>query len=118
MIFINNFICFFNDLFKLFIWAANYYQHPIGEALFTALPSLLRKGEPAVASGIVHWQLTELGAELDPQTLKRAPKQHALIDFIGQHSNCIEEAKISALFSSAIRNQLQSKGHYVNVGFG
>jgi primosomal protein N' (replication factor Y) (superfamily II helicase) len=99
-----------SDLFKLFIWAANYYQHPIGEALFTALPSLLRKGEPAVASGIVHWQLTELGAELDPQTLKRAPKQHALIDFIGQHSNCIEEAKISALFSSAIRNQLQSKG--------
>ena len=23
------------SLFKLFIWAANYYQHPIGDALFT-----------------------------------------------------------------------------------
>jgi primosomal protein N' (replication factor Y) len=99
-----------SDLFSLFIWAANYYQHPLGEALFTALPSLIRKGEPAVASGIKHWQLTELGAKLHPQTLKRAPKQQALIDFIAQHSNCVEETKISALFSSAIRNQLQQKG--------
>ena len=99
-----------SDLFSLFIWAANYYQHPLGEALFTALPSLIRKGEPAVASGIKHWQLTELGAQLEPQTLQRAPKQQALIDFIAQHSNCIEESKISALFSSAIRNQLQQKG--------
>jgi primosomal protein N' (replication factor Y) len=33
------------DLLKLFSWAANYYQYPIGEALFTALPALLRKGE-------------------------------------------------------------------------
>ena len=99
-----------SDLFSLFIWAANYYQHPLGEALFTALPSLIRKGEPAVASGIKHWQLTELGAKLDAQTLKRAPKQQALIDFIAQHSNSVEESKISALFSSAIRNQLQQKG--------
>ena len=99
-----------SDLFSLFIWAANYYQHPLGEALFTALPSLIRKGEPAEASGIKHWQLTELGAQLDPQTLQRAPKQQALIDFIAQHSNCVEETKISALFSSAIRNQLQQKG--------
>ena len=99
-----------SDLFSLFIWAANYYQHPLGEALFTALPSLIRKGEPAVASGIKHCQLTELGAKLDPQTLKRAPKQQALIDFIAQHSNCVEESKISALFSRAIRYQLQQKG--------
>ena len=33
------------SLFNLFVWAAHYYQHPIGEALFTALPVLLRKGE-------------------------------------------------------------------------
>jgi len=30
------------SLFKLFNWAANYYHHPIGDALFTALPVLLR----------------------------------------------------------------------------
>jgi len=97
-------------LFELFIWAAAYYQHPLGEALFTALPSLLRKGEPAVTACIPHWRLTELGAELDTQTLKRAPKQQALLDFIKLHSSCVAESEISGLFSSTIRNQLRDKG--------
>ncbi|MGB2115598.1 MAG: primosomal protein N' [Porticoccaceae bacterium] len=99
-----------SELFKLFIWAANYYQHPIGEALFTTLPSLLRKGDPALAECITYYRLTKLGTELDSQTLKRAPKQQALIDFISQHANCVAESEIKALFSSAIRKQLQQKG--------
>ena len=34
------------SLFKLFIWAANYYQHPIGDALHSTLPVLLRRATP------------------------------------------------------------------------
>ena len=30
-------------LFNLFLWAAAYYQHPIGEALAAVFPSLLRQ---------------------------------------------------------------------------
>ena len=97
-------------LFELFIWAANYYQHPLGEALFTTLPSLLRKGEPAIPACIPHWKLTELGSNLEAKVLKRAPKQQALIDFIQQHSDCVAESEITALFSSTIRNQLKEKG--------
>ena len=99
-----------SELFKLFIWAANYYQHPIGEALFTTLPSPLRKGDPALAESIPYYRLTQLGTELDNQTLRRAPKQQALVDYIIQHSNCVAESEVSALFSSAIRKQLQQKG--------
>jgi primosomal protein N' (replication factor Y) (superfamily II helicase) len=32
------------DLFALLTWAAAYYHHPIGETLFTALPTWLRDG--------------------------------------------------------------------------
>ena len=99
-----------SELFKLFIWAAKYYQHPIGEALFTTLPALLRRGDLELAESITYYRLTQLGTELDNQTLRRAPKQQALIDYIIQHSNCVAESEVNALFSSAIRKQLQHKG--------
>ena len=102
-------------LFSLFIWAAHYYQHPLGEALFTALPSLLRKGEPAVASRITHLRLTALGSELDTQTLKRAPKQQALLAFLKQQSGAVAESELSSLFASSIRNKLKEKGFIESI---
>lgn len=35
------------DIYKLCQWATQYYQQPIGDVFFTALPSLLRKGKPS-----------------------------------------------------------------------
>ncbi|MFA5939020.1 MAG: primosomal protein N' [Sinimarinibacterium sp.] len=35
------------DLLAVCEWAADYYQHPLGEVCATALPSRLRRGEPA-----------------------------------------------------------------------
>lgn len=37
-------------LMALVGWAADYYHHPLGDALAQALPVLLRQGETAVAS--------------------------------------------------------------------
>ena len=34
------------DLLKFCLWAADYYHHPLGEVLHTALPALLRQGKP------------------------------------------------------------------------
>ncbi|MFL2530745.1 MAG: hypothetical protein ACJ0Q0_04240 [Porticoccaceae bacterium] len=99
------------DLFELFIWAANYYQHPLGEALFTALPSLLRKGDAAEKAMIVHWKISQSASELTPDTLKRAPKQQALLDFIQSHNGSVAESEINPLFSSTVRNQLRDKGY-------
>jgi len=52
-------------LFKLCQWAAEYYHHPLGEVFDTALPVLLRQGEPLASPGELRWRLTRLG-ELFP----------------------------------------------------
>ncbi|MFZ0468767.1 MAG: primosomal protein N', partial [Thiogranum sp.] len=51
------------ELLQLLRWAARYYQHPIGEALATALPVALRKTKPVAGDNATVWRLTELGRE-------------------------------------------------------
>ena len=69
-----------DSLFRLLRWAADYYQHPVGEVFDTALPVLLRQGEPLAAPGETRWVATRLG-QLYPLdgTIKRAPKQVAAL---------------------------------------
>jgi len=42
-------------------WLARYLHAPLGEVLATALPSLLRHGEPLPETAIQAWRLTETG---------------------------------------------------------
>jgi len=63
-----------DELFKLCLWAADYYHHPIGEVLHTALPVLLRQGESTSGS---HQRLIPLW--IDPEALSKAPRQRALV---------------------------------------
>lgn len=68
-----------SELLELCIWAADYYQCSAGEALQTALPVLLRQGEPAQLRGEAVFTLTTEGKGLPQGALKRAPKQAALL---------------------------------------
>ncbi len=61
-------------LWKLLLWAADYYHHPVGEVLHHALPVLLRQGELAERKTIPCWQLNTSN-EIDATSLKRAPRQ-------------------------------------------
>ncbi|MFT7091013.1 MAG: primosomal protein N' (replication factor Y) [Candidatus Azotimanducaceae bacterium] len=63
-----------NEVFKLCLWAADYYHHPIGEVLHTALPVLLRQGESTTGS---YQRLIPLWT--DPEPLSKAPRQRALV---------------------------------------
>jgi primosomal protein N' (replication factor Y) len=72
-------------LLKLLRWAADYYHHPLGEALAAALPKLAREGAPLQAS-IESWQLTALGeTALAAGEPRRAPRQRALLEALAQH---------------------------------
>ena len=46
------------SLFGLVRWAAGYYFYPEGDALMQALPTLLRKGQPAQFAHAILWRAT------------------------------------------------------------
>jgi primosomal protein N' (replication factor Y) len=59
---------------ELILWAARYYKHPPGEALFSALPVRLRRPSPPLEDGEPGWRLTPEGRR-GIACLTRAPKQ-------------------------------------------
>jgi len=84
------------DLLKLLQWASRYYQHPIGEVISTALPALLRTDHPSLVRGKKVWRLTEAGRELDVSSLKRAPRQQALMQQLQQNEK-LDAGDLSAI---------------------
>lgn len=95
-------------------WCSQYYQHPQGEVFSTALPAKLRKGEPNERPTLTHWKLTEEGINTDPTSLKRAPKQQALLMFM-QHAQAtapdkpLSELNLREQYNSSILKQLSKK---------
>lgn len=75
---------------ELMVWAARYYQHPIGQAINAALPVRLRRGESAELSGTTVWRLTADGREADPEAHRRAPVRQTLLRaFQGSHEGSL-----------------------------
>jgi primosomal protein N' (replication factor Y) len=69
----------------LLVWAAQYYHHPIGEVLASALPKALRLGASAIASE-ERWSTTSDGMQARASgEPRRAPRQRALLEFLGAH---------------------------------
>lgn len=56
-------------------WASQYYQHPLGETIATALPKKLRNGDSTQINHPQKWQITVQAKGLPETALKRAPKQ-------------------------------------------
>ena len=85
------------DVLALLNWAQRYYHHPPGEVFATALPVLLRQGEPAAPPVISPlWRITPAGhtALAEAATLRRAPAQRLLLEHLAQ---CPDGAEAEAL---------------------
>ena len=87
---------FTNDTLTLCLWAADYYQCSEGDALYTALPALLRQGEAAELRSETCWQMTTEGKGLPVGALKRAPKQAQLLAAL-QEQGKLSRSDIAAL---------------------
>jgi primosomal protein N' (replication factor Y) len=102
--------CLPGPLLSLCQWAAGYYQHPVGEALATALPNLLRQDEAAAFPTETVWELSTEGKGLPEGALKRAPKQAALLAALQQRA-ILSRADIRQLeIAPDTVRQLEAKG--------
>ncbi|MER1977799.1 primosomal protein N', partial [Pseudocitrobacter faecalis] len=100
---------FTTSVWRLLLWAADYYHHPIGDVLFHALPILLRQGKPASHAPLWYWFATEQGQAVDINSLKRSPKQQQALAALRQGK--IWRHQVTELeFTEAALQSLRSKG--------
>ena len=99
-------------LFKLFIWAANYYHHPIGDVLFRTLPALLRVGRSLpLPKQKKLWRATPLAIEHGHEMLKKASlyKQRALLDELLKKP-LTRQSQILKFYTRGTLQRVQEKG--------
>lgn len=73
------------ETMALLTWAAGYYQHPLGECLFMALPPALRKGRTTDAPASEQWWAAKPGADTSgiPTNAHRQRQLFALLQESG-----------------------------------
>jgi len=94
----------------LVLWAATYYRHPPGDALFSALPAGLRRARPAVEQGEPGWRLTREGRDRDLGDLRRSPRQAEIIRLLRLHPDGLPAAEVTRRFGrcpAALRSLAQ-----------
>ncbi|KAA1171649.1 primosomal protein N' [Marinobacter salinexigens] len=95
------------ETFKLLSWASSYYQHPLGECLFTALPPALRRGRPAHEKHEQWWKAAGDASQIPAN----AKKQQALHDWLSGEDNGAPTSNIlNKGFSRAQLKSLTERG--------
>ncbi|WP_207060631.1 primosomal protein N' [Motiliproteus sp. SC1-56] len=88
-------------------WAAAYYQHPVGDALFSLLPAQLRQGVPAAFRHERLW----VARSSESAALARAPRQQELLALIVRHPDGISLDAIKALgYAPGLLRNLAERG--------
>lgn len=96
------------ETFELMHWAARYYQHPLGECLFAALPTALRRGRAARLTTRTRWSSPP--GETTSHLPGNAKKQRALLEWLQQSPEPVDEDTILAAgFSRTQLRALQNK---------
>ena len=99
------------NVWQLLLKASQYYHHPLGDTVATALPNALLKGEPCQLKPEVHWQITPQGkAEFDTLS-KRAVRLRFAMNQLLQAEAPVQEEQLKHqdITPSTLRS-LHSKG--------
>ena len=86
-------------------WISQYYIYPLGEVLFSMLPSFLRKGKPFRLSDSNRWETKDLSFEN-----KRAQSQTNLFFYLKENPGASTETLVQEGFSRATIKTLERKG--------
>lgn len=81
-----------DELMASLRWAADYYQHPIGEVVAAALPAALRRGAARSAAEARWLRITDAGREALPERRRRAPRQAELLEALAERPMPLEDA--------------------------
>lgn len=95
------------QLVELYCWSADYYQYPLGQALQTSLPAQIRKGQPAEEHRPRYVRLTDAGKALDPDTLKRAPRQLQVMALLAREK-ALSVPALNDVFDTSVSACLKS----------
>lgn len=96
-------------LYQLLLWCSQFYQYPLGDTLFNALPGALRKGKAADFSTLVEWQLTPSGRDQLMQGFGRAVKQAKVMTML-ESGAVPHQLFIDEEVGSSVLKTLQEKG--------
>ncbi|ASU23248.1 primosomal protein N' [Vibrio qinghaiensis] len=96
-------------LYQLLLWCSQFYQYPLGDTLFNALPGALRKGKAADFSTLVEWQLTPGGRDQLMQGFGRAVKQAKVMAML-ESGAVPHQLFIDEEVGSSVLKTLQEKG--------
>jgi primosomal protein N' (replication factor Y) (superfamily II helicase) len=96
-------------LLALLRWAADYYHHPLGETLFTALPGWLRDGRPTSS---LHRRRWSAASDAVPDALPPgASRLRACLGLLLQHGCAVDEHELrTAGFDARTLRTLQQRG--------
>jgi primosomal protein N' (replication factor Y) len=95
------------DLLGLLRWTADYYHHPLGEVILSALPTLLRQGRPARPAPARRYELSAEGIGADPETLRRrAPRQAEALERLRKAGGALDAAALRG--DTALRRALHA----------
>lgn len=86
---------FTKNIMELYYFASKYYQHPLGDIIFSSLPPLLRDGAEAKLPENAVFILTELGAAANSDSLKHAIQQQKLILLLKTKPNGLTREEIT-----------------------
>lgn len=93
--------------FGLLRWAAEYYHHPLGDVLFSAMPKMLRDGAAAVREDL-HWRVSDAGRAALASGARLGSRQKALIALLG--ADGASAAAISEAGHPAVVRDLARRG--------
>ncbi|MFZ5654383.1 MAG: primosomal protein N' [Pseudomonadota bacterium] len=91
------------ELLELVRWAADYYHHPVGEAVLSVLPALVRRGESPPPPRHGWWRLSDRGRGLADTAFARAPRRRELVHLLRARPRTAAELRAAGISAAVIR---------------
>ena len=91
------------ELLDLLRWAADYYHHPVGEAVLSILPTPLRRGESPPRAGSDRWRLSDRGCGLADAAFPRAPRRRELVQLLRERPRTAAELRAAGISAAVVR---------------